>query len=165
MSESLSDFKTICRKLHGKVLTIGSLSFVKRSDNEDYLVLGLILATLLCSIPFTQSVEVTEVFEETPQDWQNIIWGFGGPRVTWAAVELNRTAEIRFMYPGGIGLPSQLVLLDSKTSDRASYNYNAEHHTVMIGIITEGPVHLWISYTYEVETVRSIFGKFLGGET
>lgn len=138
---------------------------MKRLGNEDYLVIGLLLATLFCSIPFTQIVKVTEVYEETPRNWEDIMWGFGGPRVTWAIVELNRTAEIRFMYPNGIGLPAQHVILESTTSDRASFNYNAEHYTVMIRIITEGPVHLRISYTYEVETVRSIFSKSLGGET
>jgi len=127
------------------------------------MVIGLLLATLLCSVPFTQTVEVTEVFEEAPRNWEDIMWGFGGPRVTWTIVELNRTAEIRFMYPTGIGLPSQHAILESTTSDRASFNYNAEHYTVMIRIITEGPVYLRIVYKYEVERTGSIFGRSLGG--
>jgi hypothetical protein len=69
------------------------------------------------------------------------------------------------MYPTGIGLLPQHVVLESTTSDRASFNFNAKHYTVMIRIMTEGPVHLRILYTYEIERVRSIFGESLGGET
>jgi hypothetical protein len=106
-------------------------------------------------------VEVTKVYEDTPQDWQNILAGFGGPRVTWVIVELNRTAEIRFMYLSGVWISTHNVLLTSITADRASFNYNAEHITVMIEVITKGPVHLRILYKYEAERVRSIFGRSL----
>lgn len=136
---------------------------MRRLGNEDYLVIGLLLITLFCSIPFTQTVEVTEVFEEHPDDWHNILWGFGGPRVTWVTVELNRTAEIRFMYLSGVWMSTQNVLLASTTADRASFNYNAEYSTVMIGITTDGPILLRIVYRYYVEKFISIFGSSLDG--
>ena len=136
---------------------------MKKLGNEDYLVIGLLLATLFCSIPFTQKVEVTQVIEEHPENWHNIVSGFGGPRVTWVTVELNKTAEIRFMYLCGVWLAAHNVLLASITADRASFNYNAEYNTVIIEIGTDGPIQFRILYRYEVERLVSIFGRSLGG--
>jgi hypothetical protein len=140
---------------------IRSLAVVKRPGNEDYLVIGLVLATLICSIPYTESVEVTEVYECDPQDWSNIVPSFGGPRMTWVIVELNRTAEIRFMYGDGAWRATHDILLASITADRASFNYNAEYNTVIIEIISEGPIHVRIVYKYDVEKRTSIFGRSL----
>lgn len=134
---------------------------MRRLENEDYLVVGLLLATLFCSIPFSYTVEVTEVYEDNPVDWHNIISGFGGPGITWVTVELNRTAEIRFMYLSGVWISTYNVLLASTTTDRASFNYNAEYSTVIIEITSAGPVHLRILYKYELERTESIFGRSL----
>ncbi|UCH04178.1 MAG: hypothetical protein JSW05_11455 [Candidatus Thorarchaeota archaeon] len=136
---------------------------MRRLENEDYMVIGLLLATLFCSIPFTQTVEVTEVYEENPEDWHNIISAFGGPPITWVTVELNRTADIRFMYMDGVWRSTENVLLASTTADCASFNYNAEYKTAVIEIKTKGPIHLRILYKYEVERFISIFGRSLSG--
>ncbi len=164
LSESLRDFTTNLGEEHLKGPRFRSIAVVRRLENEDYLVVGLLLATLFCSIPFTGTVEVTEVYEDYPEDWHNIMSGFGGPRVTWVTVELNRTAEIRFMYLSGVWISTHNVLLASTTADRASFNYNAEYNTVMIEITSQGPVHLRILYKYIVERTGSIFGRSLGGE-
>ncbi len=58
----------------------------KRNLSEQFLIIGLVLAILFCSIPFKQEVEATRVAEYVSLDQYQVEVGFGGPKVTWVTV-------------------------------------------------------------------------------
>ncbi len=132
---------------------------MKNPEIEDYLVIGLILAAVLCSIPFTQVVETATVVEYTSGKPYRLETGFGGPKVTLVTVESNRTAEIRFMFKEGVWLSTKTVLLASFRATYARYNYNGEHSTVMIEVVSDGPILVRIVYSYNVVVESSFFGR------
>ena len=134
---------------------------MKRFSADNLLVIGIILAMLLCAIPFKQVVEVTEAAEYTSTDDYQIEVGFGGPSVTWVTVLCNRTSEIRFLYQTGVWISTQTVLLTTYTSMTASFNFNSEHSNNIVEIISDGPVLVRIIYTYMVEAEISIFSRVL----
>ena len=134
---------------------------MKRRSSENFLIIGLVLAILFCSIPFKQVIEVTKIEEYTSTDKYHIEVGFGGPDVTWVTVTCNRTAEIRFMHQIGVWISTQNVLLASFRSATARYNFNTEHSTNIVEVISDGPILVRIIYTYLFETEVSLFIRFL----
>ena len=108
---------------------------MKRRSNEFLLIVGLVLAILICLIPFRQEIEVTTVEEYTSLDQYHIEVGFGGPKVTWVRVMCNRTAEIRFMHLTGVWTSAQTVFLASFRSSTSNYNINAEHSINIVEIV------------------------------
>lgn len=138
-----------------------SLLRAKGRSNELLLIIGLVLTILICTIPFRQEVEVTNVEEYTSLDQHSIEIGFGGPRVTWIRVMCNRTAEIRFMHQTGVWTSTETVLLASVISATASYNFRSEHSTNIVEIISDGPIQVYIVYTYLVEMEINLIIRFL----
>ncbi|MFQ5832602.1 MAG: hypothetical protein ACE5H4_07860 [Candidatus Thorarchaeota archaeon] len=134
---------------------------MKHPEFEDYLVIGLILAAVFCSIPFTQVIETAKIVEYTSGNSYRIEAGFGGPKVTQVIVESNRTAEIRFMFKDGVWLSTKNVLLASFTATSARYNYNGEHSTVMIEVVSDGPIQVRIVYAYRIVVESSLFSRAL----
>jgi len=134
---------------------------MKREKIDTLLAIGCILAILFCTIPFKQVVEVNKVEEYTSLDNHHVEVGFGGPSITWVTVRCNRTAEIRFLHQSGVWISTQSVLLASYRTDTASYNFNSEHSTVIIEVISDGPILVYIVYTYLTETVVNLFSRTL----
>jgi hypothetical protein len=132
----------------------------KPSDNW-YIVIGIILLVVVCSIPFRQVVEMTKVEEYTSTDQYHIVIGFGGPKVTWVTVNCNRTAEIRFIYQVGAWLSIQDVLLASFRSTTARYYFNSEHSMNIVEVISDRPIIVRVVYTYLLETEMNLFSRFL----
>ena len=136
-------------------------AIMKRLSSEYFLIIGLILAIVFCSIPFKQEVEVTKVAEYASLDQYQVEVGFGGPKVTWVTVTCNRTAEIRFMHNIGVWLSTKNVLLASFRSATARYNFRAEHSTNIVEVISDGPILVRVVYTYLFETEISLFIRVL----
>ena len=134
---------------------------MKRYSNEYLMIIGLVLAFLICSIPFKQEVERTEVAEYTSLDQNQVEVGFGGPKITWVTVMCNRTAEIRFMHQTGVWVSTETVLLASFRSKIASYNFRSEHSTTIIEVVSDGPILVHIAYTYLLETEINLFNRVL----
>lgn len=134
---------------------------MKNPSIETYLIIGLILVVLFGTTPFRQVIEVTRDSEYASENQNYIEASFGGPRVTWVKVVCNRTAEIRFMYQSGVWVSTKSVLLASYRSSSASFNFNAEHATNMVEVISDGPILVRIVYTYLVETESSLFNSLL----
>ncbi|MFX1559179.1 MAG: hypothetical protein ACFFBL_01200 [Promethearchaeota archaeon] len=134
---------------------------MKRKKSEYILVVGFVLAILCCSIPFKQVVEVTKATEYTSLDNHHIEVGFGGHSITWVTVMCNRTAEIRFLHQSGVWYSTQNVLLASYRTRTVSYNFNSEHSTYIVEVISDGPILVRIIYTYLVETEVNIFSRVL----
>jgi hypothetical protein len=86
---------------------------------------------------------------------------YGGPKVSWVNVICNRSAEIRFMYQNGTWIATQNVLLKTIQAPSAMFNYNAEHSTTVIEIISDGPFMVRIVYVYLIEMQINIFGRVL----
>ncbi|MFW9799516.1 MAG: hypothetical protein ACFFD9_03720 [Candidatus Thorarchaeota archaeon] len=128
---------------------------------EDYFLIGLLLAAVFCSIPFTQVIETVKVVEYTSEDSNRIEAGFGGPKVTQVTVESNRTAEIRFMFLDGVWISTKTVLLASFIATRAGYNYKGEHSTVVIEVLSDEPIRVRIIYTYNVAIESSFLSRAL----
>jgi hypothetical protein len=134
---------------------------MKQPSIKHYLIIGFVLVVIFSSIPFRQVVEVTKTVEYTSNDEYYVEIGFGGPKVTWVKVMCNRTAEIRFMYQSGVWVSQENVLLATFRSTLARYDFNAEHTTNMIEVISEGPILVQIVYTYLTEMESSLFDRFL----
>jgi hypothetical protein len=132
---------------------------MKHLDPESYLIVGVLLATVVCSIPFTQVVDTTKTVNYVSNALNQIEVGFGGPRVIRVDVVCNTTAEIRFMYQNGTWISTQNVLLASVQTMAASYNFNAEHTTIVIQVSSNGPFEASITYTYHIEMELSIFSR------
>jgi len=130
---------------------------MKHLAPESYLIIGLLLASVLCSIPFTQVIDTTRTVDYVSNDQIEV--GFGGPKVTWVNVVCNTTVEIRFMYQNGTWISTQNVLLASARTISASYNFNAEHTTTVVQILSDSPFRVWITYTYPVEMEMSLFSR------
>jgi len=124
---------------------------------ESYLILGILLAIVVCSVPFPQAVDTTKTVDYVSDGQIEI--GFGGPSVTWVNVICNATAEIRFMYPNGTWIGIENVLLASVQTMSASYNFNAEHSTTVIQITSSSPIQVRVTYTYAIEMDLSLFGR------
>jgi hypothetical protein len=136
-------------------------TIMKRHLSEFFLIIGLVLAILFCSIPFKQEVEMTKVVEYTSLDQYQIEVGFGGPKVTWVRVICNRTAEIRFMYLTGVWISTKSVLLASFRSTTASCNFKSKHSINIVEVISDGPILVRVSYTYLIETEVNLFTRIL----
>lgn len=134
---------------------------MKREKIDTLLAIGFILAILFCTIPFKQVVEVNKVEEYTSIDNHHVEVSFGGPSITWVTVQCNRTAEIRFLHQSGVWISTQSVLLASFRTTTASYNYNSEHSTIVVEVISDGPILVQIVYTYLTETVVNLFSRTL----
>jgi hypothetical protein len=134
---------------------------MKQPSIKHYLIIGFVLVVIFSSIPFRQVVEVTKTVEYTSNDEYYVEIGFGGPKVTWVKVMCNRTAEIRFMYQSGVWVSQENILLATFRSTVARYDFNAEHTTNMIEVISEGPILVQIVYTYLTEMESSLFDRFL----
>jgi hypothetical protein len=132
---------------------------MKHLEPEFYLIIGLLLASVVCSIPFTQSVDTTRTAEYRSDGQNQIEIGFGGPRVTWVSVVCNTTVEIQFMYQNGTWISTENILLASVKTMSASYNFNAEHSTIVILISADNPFQVRITYTFSVEMEMSIFNR------
>ena len=132
-----------------------------RHSGKLFLVFGLVLAILICSVPFKQEIEVTEAKEYSSLDRNHIEIGFGGPKVTWVRVICNRTAEIRFMYQTGVWISTRNILLSSFRSATADFNFNAEHSTNIVEIVSDGAILVRIIYTYLLETEMNLFARIL----
>jgi len=130
---------------------------MKRPNPESYLILGILLAIAVCSIPFPQAVDTTRTVNYVSDGQIEV--GFGGPSVTWVSVTCNTTADIRFMYQNGTWIGIENVLLASVQTMSASYNFNAEHSTTVIQISSDNPFQVRITYTYAVERELSLFGR------
>jgi hypothetical protein len=130
---------------------------LKWSEFAKYAVAGILLVTLLFSVPYRHVELRTSSYEEFPQSWHNISLVLGGPMITLVTVELNRTARIHFMYPAGVWPKN--VLLASFTGTVARYNYRGEHHTIAIGVESNGPIWIRVRYVYVVEIDGSFFGN------
>jgi len=134
---------------------------LSRLAPELYLVVGILISAVFCSIPFAQVVDATRTVYYVSDDQNRVEVGFGGPKVTWVSVFCNRTAEIRFLYQNGTWMSTQSVLVASIQAMNAGYNYNAEHATTVIEINAEGPFVVRIVYTYPVEMQMSLFERAL----
>lgn len=126
-----------------------------------YYIVGILLVATLLSLPFEQLVEANREVRYTSNEENRIEITFGGPRITWVAVECNITAEINFMYPNGTWVSIHNVLLVSVVSTNARYNYNSEHSTTIVEIIGEEPFIAYITYTYLVTVEMSYFERVL----
>ncbi len=134
---------------------------MKQRTSDYLLVIGLLIAIIFCSVPFKQVIEVTKVADYTSMENNHIEVGFGGPIVTWVTVMCNRTAEIRFLHQEGVWISTQSVLLASFTSTTASYNVDSEHSTIIVQVISDGPILVRIVYTYLIETEANIFSSVI----
>ncbi len=130
---------------------------MKHLTPESYLIAGILLAIVVCSIPFPQVIDETKTIDYVSEERIEI--GFGGPSVTWVNVVCNTTVEIRFMYQNGTWISTENVLLASIQTMSASYNFNAEHSTIVLEVSSSSPFHVWITYTYPVETELSLFSR------
>jgi hypothetical protein len=132
---------------------------MKHLAPELYLIIGLLLASVVCTIPFTQIVDTTKTVSYASDDQNQFEFGFGGPRVTWVNVICNITVEIRFMFQNGSWMTTHNVLLASVQTRSASYNFNAEHATTVVQIISSSPFQVRITYTYPIEMELSLFSR------
>jgi hypothetical protein len=132
---------------------------MKHLTSEFYLIIGLLLASVICSIPFTQVVDASRVADYISDGQNQIEIGFGGPKVTWVNVVCNTTAQIQFMFQNGTWISTQNVLLASANTMSASYNFKADHSTIVIQISSDGPFKARITYIYLVEMEMSIFNR------
>ena len=130
---------------------------MRRFTPDLYLVIGLLLVLIVCSIPFPQVIDATRTVDYVSEDQIEI--GFGGPSVTWVNVVCNTTAEIRFMYQNGTWIGTENILLASVQTMSASYNFNAEHSTIIVQIISSSPFQVQIKYTYPIEREMSLFSR------
>ena len=133
---------------------------MKQPSLESCLVIGLVLVAIFSTIPFNQVVVVTKTVEYTSMDQNQIEIFYGGPKVSLVKVFCNRTAEIRFMYLSGVWISTTSILLASFKATAASYNYNAEHVTTVVEVISNGPILVRIEYTYIIEIEASLFDRF-----
>ena len=131
-----------------------------RHSDDLLLIIGILLTILICSVPFKQQIEVTEVREYT-SDENQIEISFGGPKVTWVLVTCNRSAEIRFLHQTGVWTSTETVLLASYRSPVASHNFMAEHSTNIVEVVSEEPVQIHIVYTYLTEVHLSILMRVI----
>jgi hypothetical protein len=134
---------------------------MKRETIDTLLAIGFILAIIFCTIPFKQVVEVNKVAEYTSIDNHHIEVGFGGPSVTWVTVSCNRTAEIRFLHQSGVWFSTQNVLVASFRTNTASYNFYSEHSTIIVEVISDGPILVRIVYTILTETEANLLSRTL----
>ncbi|MFX1482903.1 MAG: hypothetical protein ACFFCP_06910 [Promethearchaeota archaeon] len=125
------------------------------------LIICLILATLFCTIPFNQEIEVTKTEMYTSSDLYHIEISFGGPRFTSVTVICNRTAEINFMYQAGVWIGTESVLLASFRSVVVRYDFKTAHATNIVEVKSDGPFLARIVYTYLIETQVSLFSRAL----
>ena len=130
-----------------------NVTALKWSDFAKFALLGILVIGLLLSVPSRRVVQKTYSYEVAPQSWHNVSLVFGGPMITHVAVELNRTAAIRFMYPDGVWPKN--VLLAAFTGTDAQFNYRGEHYTIAIEVESSGPVLVRVLYLYSEETVTS----------
>jgi hypothetical protein len=128
---------------------------LKWSDFAKYALVGILVFGLLISVPYKRVEKRTNFYEETPRFWHNVTLLFGGPMISLVTVELNRTSEIRFMYPTGVWPKN--VLLASFTGTRAMHNYRGEHYTITIEVESTGPIWIKVRYVYAEETEGSFF--------
>jgi len=132
---------------------------MKQLPPESYLIIGLLVASVICSIPFTQTIETIKIVDYVSNDQNQIEVGFGGPKVTWVNVVCNTTVEILFMYQNGTWIATQNVILASVQTMSASYNFNAEHATTVVQISSDSPFRVRITYTYPIEMELSLFDR------
>jgi hypothetical protein len=132
---------------------------VRRLAPESCLIIGILLATIVCSIPFTQEVGTIYTVEYQSDDSYQYTIAFGGPKVNWVNVICNRTVEIRFMYQNGTWIATQNVLLKAVQAMNVMFNFNAEHSTTVIEIISDGPFLARIVYMYPVEVEMNLFAR------
>ena len=133
---------------------------MKQPSLESCLVIGLVLVVIFSTIPFKQVVVETKAVEHTSLDQNRIEIMYGGPEITLVKVICNRTAEIRFMYLSGVWISTTSILLASFRATAASYDYNAEHVTTVVEVISDGPILVRIEYTYSFEIEASLFDRF-----
>jgi hypothetical protein len=116
-------------------------------------MVGIILIMALGAIPVDQLLEkeVTTNFSSINENRIEI--QFGGPIITWVTVECNIPAEIHYLYPNGTWVGMENVLLASTFAIKARFNYNGEHSSAIVEIISERPFTAHITYTY-FDTVR-----------
>jgi len=126
-----------------------------------YYIVGILLVTILLSIPFYQLVDENHKVRYSSNEENRIEITFGGPRITWVTVECNITAEIHFMYPNGTWVAQHNVLIVSIQSTNARFNYNSEYPTTIVEIISEEPFVADITYTYPVVMRMSYFERAL----
>jgi hypothetical protein len=126
-----------------------------------YYTIGILLVAVLISVPFDQLVETNHKVSYTSDDENRIEITFGGPRVTWVTVACNITTDIHFMYPNGTWMAIHNVLLASIRSTNARYNYNGEHSTTIVEIVSEEPFIAYITYTYLVSMKMSYFERMV----
>lgn len=126
-----------------------------------YYILGILLVTMLVLIPYDQLVETNHEVRYTSNDENRIEITYGGPIITWVAVACNITAEIHFMYPNGTWMAIHNVLLASIQSTNAMFNYNGEHSTTIVEIVSEEPFVADITYTYLVSMKMSYVERVL----
>lgn len=138
------------------------MAALKWSDFAKYALVGMLVVSLglFLSVPYRHVEQRTNSYEETPQSWHNVSLVFGGPMITLVTVELNRTAEIRFMYPAGVWPKN--VLLASFTGTNAIYDYRGEYYTIAIEVESAGPVWIRVRYVYVEETEGSFFDNPFG---
>jgi hypothetical protein len=128
---------------------------------ESYLIIVILLATAVCSIPFTQEVSAVRTVEHISDDHYQYSVAFGGPRVSWVNVICNRSAEIRFMYQNGTWIETENILLETVQARSVMFNFNTEHATTVVEIISDGPFLVRIVYIYPIETQMSLFARML----
>lgn len=130
---------------------------MKRFTPDSRLMIGILIAFVLCSVPIPQVIDATRTHDYVSDDQIEI--GFGGPRITWVNVVCNTTVEIRFMYQNGTWISTENVLLASIQTMSASYNFNAEHSTIVVQISSGSPFQVQITYTYPIEMEMSLFSR------
>ncbi len=136
-------------------------TIMNRQSSDRFIVFGLVMLIIFCSIPFKQQIEVIKNVEYTSTDQFHVEVGFGGPRITWTTVMCNRTVEIRFIHQTGVWISTQNVVLASFRSTAASYNFKADHSTYIIEITADGPFFGHISYTCLVEIETNVINGVL----
>ncbi|MFW9843073.1 MAG: hypothetical protein ACFFEV_00695, partial [Candidatus Thorarchaeota archaeon] len=140
---------------------LNTRTILKQRSDDLLLVLVLILALLISSIPVRQEIEVAKIEECTSADEYRIEFSFGGPRVTSIQVKCNRTAWIRFLHQTGVWTSTETVLMASYWSATASYNVISEHSTYIVEVYSDGPIEVQIVYIYLMEMEATIFYSVL----
>lgn len=133
---------------------------LKWSEFAKYALVSILVAGLLLSVPYRRVEQRTNTYEITPQSWHNVTLVFGSPMITLVTVDLNRTADIRFMYPKGVWPKN--ALLASFTGTNAMYDYRGEYHTIAIEVESKGPVWIRVRYIYAEEIEGSFFDNPFG---
>jgi hypothetical protein len=134
---------------------------LRRLAPESYVMIVILLSTVVCSIPFTQEVSTVRTVEYLSDEHFQYTVAFGGPRVSWVNVICNRSAEIRFMYQNGTWISTENVILETVQAMTVMFNFNAEHVTTIVEIISDGPFLVRIVYMYPIETEISLFARAL----